>query len=108
MKHAIPHDLGFETAKLATTKAFAGYMERFADFNPSATWVTDTRAEVSFNAKGVTLTGAVEVLPNSIEIELEVPFIFRIFQGRAMSVIEGQIQQWVDKAKAGELEGPTP
>jgi len=103
MKHSIPHDLGFDLAKKATEKAFDGYRARFADFEPTSTWISNERAEVAFKAKGVRLAGAVTVRANAIDLELDVPFLFKPFQGKAMSVIEGQIQEWVGRAKAGEL-----
>lgn len=104
MKHTIPHDLGFDLAKRATERAFAGYRERFADFSPEASWVTNDRAEVSFGAKGVPLAGSVVVRPAEIELELEVPLLFRPLRGKAMGVIEGQIQEWIGRAKSGELD----
>ena len=33
---------------------------------------------------------------------MEVPFLFKIFQGRAMKVIEDQVELWVEKVKKGE------
>lgn len=103
-KTIIKHDLDPALAKKATQKAFESYQERFAEYNPTANWVTDQRAEIGFSVKGMTLDGAVEIHPGEIHLELDVPFIFKPFKKKAMSVIEEQIQLWVAKAKAGELD----
>lgn len=103
-RHVIPHPLDLATAKKATEKAFAGYKERFASYNPTADWVSDTRAEIGFSAKGVKLDGAVELEPDQIVLELEVPFLFRMFQGKALKIVEEEITEWIERAKAGELD----
>lgn len=103
-KQIIKHDLDVPTAKKATEKAFAGYKERFAEYNPTADWVTDTRAEIGFSAKGMKLDGAVELHPGEIHLELDVPFLLKPFRKKALSVIEDQINMWVEKAKNGELD----
>ena len=66
--------------------------------------MTDQRAEISFSAKGLTLEGAIELRPTEIELELDVPFLFRPFKNKALGVIEEQIQEWIGKAEAGELD----
>jgi hypothetical protein len=104
MKHIIPHRLDPAMAKKATEKAFSVYQERFTEFSPKADWVTDQRAEISFSAKGLTLEGAIELRPTEIELELDVPFLFRPFKNKALGVIEEQIQEWIGKAEAGELD----
>ena len=104
MKHIIKHDLSPEQARKATDKAFETYRQKFADYNPTATWVNDKRAEISFSAKRITLDGAIELQPGQIELELDVPLLFRPFKGKAIAVIEESIQEWIAKAKKGELE----
>ena len=78
--------------------------KRFANYNPTASWVSDNRAEIGFSAKGVKLSGAIQIEPGEIHLELDVPFIFRPLRGKALDIIEEQIQMWVDKAKSGELD----
>jgi len=103
MKHSVPHALGKELAKKAAVAAFESYRARFAKYNPTATWVTDDRAEISFSAKGMTLSGTLEVTPTSIDMDIDVPFFFRPFKSIAVDKVESEIQKWVDKAKRGEL-----
>jgi len=65
------------------------------------------KAIVRFKALGRILEGTVQVRPSEIELNLDVPFLFRAFQGVAMQVVEKEIQQWLDKARAGELDDET-
>jgi hypothetical protein len=103
MKHSVPHDLGKEAAKRVATAAFDAYRAQYAKYNPTANWTSDSRADISFTAKGITLKGVLEVQPNSIDMDLDVPFLLRPFKAKAMSAIEGEITDWIGKAKRGEI-----
>jgi hypothetical protein len=103
MKHSVPHDLDQELAKKATVAAFDAYKARYGQYNPTAEWVTDNKANISFGVKGITLKGALEVTPKSVDMELDVPLVLKPFKKKAMQVIEEEITKWVKKAKAGEL-----
>jgi hypothetical protein len=100
MKHTVSHDLGQERAKKVTESALSTYAEKFAKYSPKTTWTTPNKANISFSVKGMSLSGAVEVKDKSIELELDVPFLLRPFQGQAISVIEGEIKSWLAKEKA--------
>lgn len=104
MKKSFPHDLSKDQAKKATQAAIDKYTEKFSDFNPQAEWITDDKAEVSFSAKGVTLEGSFELKQDEIEMQMDIPFLLRPFKGKAVSVIEDEINKWVAKAKSGDLE----
>ena len=103
MKHKVSHGLDIELAKKATDAALASYKERFAEYKTSYSWVTDTKATISFTVKGASLTGDLEVNGSSIDIDLKVPFLLKPFKGKALAVIEDKIKEWGAKAKAGEL-----
>ena len=103
MKHSVPHDLGQERAKQVAQAAFQSYRERFAQYDPRATWINDRRADISFQVKGMKLSGSLEVNPDDIEMDLDVPFILRPFKGKALGVIEDEIKKWIGKAKSGQL-----
>jgi hypothetical protein len=104
MKHAVPHDLGQDMARKVADAAFASYAQKFSKYEPKANWVTPARANISFSVKGMTLKGALEVSPTTIEMDLDVPFLLKPFKGTAISVIEGEIREWIKKAKAGEIK----
>jgi hypothetical protein len=103
MKHAVPHDLPIEAARQAASAALQAYQARFADYQPTITWLNDTNAQVMFKAKGVTLKGSFEILADRIEMDMEVPLLLRMFRQKAIDVVEGEITKWVAKAKSGQL-----
>ncbi|NVB42636.1 polyhydroxyalkanoic acid system family protein [Pseudenhygromyxa sp. WMMC2535] len=103
--HDIPHDLDIDLAKLAARKAAEAYGERFAEYDYKATWVSDTRVELGFTVMGKRLEGAMTVMPRKLALELDVPLLFRPFQGKAIEIIEREARGWLDRAKRGELTG---
>jgi hypothetical protein len=104
VKHTIQTGLEQPLAKKAIEKAMEAYKARFADYNPRFEWTSADRGAFGFNAKGVSLGGTVHVHDHKVDVEMEVPFLFRVFQGRAMEVIEDQVRVWVEKARRGELD----
>jgi len=103
MKHVVPHGLGLEKAKKVADAAFEAYKARFPQYKPTAKWVNDKRAEISFSVKGMELEGALEVDDKDIAMDLDVPFLLKPFKGKAIGVIEEEIKTWIQKAKAGEI-----
>jgi Putative polyhydroxyalkanoic acid system protein (PHA_gran_rgn) len=103
MKHTIEHDLDLATAKKVTDRAFAEYGTRYPAYEPSLRWLDDRRADVSFNAKGVRLSGAIALAEGSISLDLDVPFLFRPFQKKAVEVIDREVHVWIEKARAGQI-----
>ena len=103
MKHSVPHDLGRDTAKKVAEAALGSYQKRFSEYKPRVDWVTQDRANLSFSVKGLTLQGGIEVSERDIAMELDVPLLLRPFKKTAINVIEGQIREWIGKAKAGKL-----
>ena len=103
MKQTVVHGLGREQAKKVAEAAWQSYSARFAQYSPTCTWGSDYAAQIGFKAKGLTITGTIEVEDKNILIDLEVPFLLRPFKSVALNVIEEEIQRWVQKSKAGEL-----
>ena len=103
MKHSVPHDLGQEKAKQAAEAALKSYAQKFAKYQPQTRWTGDNRAEISFSVKGMHLSGSIDVQPKTIDLDMEVPFLLRPFKNQAISVIEGEIREWIDKARSGSI-----
>jgi hypothetical protein len=103
MKQSIPHSLEIDQAKLVAKKAVEAYQERFAKYNFAPRWVDDTRVEFGFAVKGKRLEGAMHVRERSLDFELEVPFLFRAFSGKATSIIEEEVRKWIGRAERDEL-----
>ena len=106
MKHQIAHDLDSNLAKEAAVRAFEAYQKRFANYNPTMHWEGERKARIGFSVKGVKLAGSIDILPRAIELDLDVPFLFRPFKGKAIEVIEKEVRNWLTKAKNGELKAP--
>ena len=103
MKHTIDTNLDKARSKIAIDKAMDEYKRRFADYAPRYDWVNDDAGEFSFSAKGVKLEGTIRVRDQKVDVDMDVPFLFRIFQGSAMKVIQDQVELWVEKVKKGEV-----
>lgn len=103
MKHEIHHGLSPDLAKKAVDKAMEAYGQRFAEFNPTFRWTSDTKGRLGFKAKGVSVDGDIEIVGPKIFVDLDVPFLLRIFKGKAIEVIDREVLKWVEKARAGEL-----
>jgi len=103
MKHSVVHDLGRAQAKRVAESAWNSYSARFSNYSPACTWVSDYKANIGFNVKGVKLQGSIDVNEKDIELDLDVPFLLRPFKGQALKVIEEEIRKWIGKSKAGEL-----
>lgn len=104
MKHRIPHGLSHELARRVARRALESYRDRFEAYEPAGEWVDPDLAVVAFKAAGRRLEGQVRVDSEAIELELEVPLLWRPFQGQAMRVIEEQVQSWLERARNGELD----
>jgi hypothetical protein len=103
MKHHVPHDLGKPLAKKAAVAAFDAYRQRFGKYHPTAQWIREDKADISFDVAGKKLKGSLEVKDSTIDMELDVPLLLRPFQGHAIGVIETEINRWISKAKQGEI-----
>ncbi len=104
MQHEVHHGLGIELAQKAVRAAWQSYAERFAKYSPKATWESPTRARVSFSAPGATVDGTLEVRASDVLIDLDVPFLMRPFRKQAIAVIGREMQIWITRARAGELD----
>jgi len=107
MKHQIAHDLDVSVAKEVAIHAFEAYQKKFAGYSPKIQWVGDRDARIEFRVKGLKLEGSIGIQPRAIELELEVPFVFRLFKNKAVGVIEREVRTWIDKAKRGEITPAT-
>lgn len=103
MRHIIAHDLDVATAKRAVDRAFVEYSRALPSYSPTLTWATDRLAKVGFSAKGMSIKGTLTVGEREIALDIDVPFLLRLFQGKAVSIIDREVRVWIAKAKAGEL-----
>jgi hypothetical protein len=98
MKHEVPHVLGQQKAKQVAIQALGSYQQRFAEYQPRVDWASESLAKIGFSVKGIKLSGSIEVLANSFSLDLDVPFLLKPFRGKALAVIEDEINKWIAKA----------
>lgn len=103
MQHRISHQLDQATARRITDQAWETYRAKYERYKPSLTWVSETQADFGFSAKGLTLRGSLGLEPQSISVDIEVPFLLRIFRDQAIEILEREIRRWITAAEAGEL-----
>ena len=105
MEHIIKHDLSPALARKAAAKAAEHYTTKWEKYDAKSTWVTDTRAEVTFHVKGVNVAASIDMLPGQVVIEMQkVPLLLRPFKNMALDVVQRMMEKWIAKAKNGELE----
>jgi hypothetical protein len=100
MKHEIIHNLGQAKAREIADKALGAYQAKFAEYEPKVNWKTEKSADISFNVKGMKLSGAIEINDKAFDVELDVPFILRPFKGKALEVIESEMRKWISRETA--------
>jgi hypothetical protein len=103
MEHAIKHGLTHDQAKAAVRSAIASYAEKLAKYSPQIAWEGDTKASISFTAKGVHLKGGLKIEPDRYIVDLDIPLLLRPFKSKAIEKVESEARTWIAKAKAGEL-----
>jgi len=103
MKHTIDTGLDRELSRTAIDRAMGAYKERFSAYQPRFEWTSADHGEFGFEAKGVKLQGTIAIHDRKVDVDMHVPLLFRVFQGKAMDVIEEQVNLWVGKVKRGEL-----
>ena len=101
--HTIPTGLPIDVAVKVIEKAMAAYQERFAKYKPHFSWKNPTLGVFGFVAKGFSVDGKLTLRDGSIDVALDVPFLLRPFRGKAISVVEEEVNVWVVKAKNGEI-----
>jgi putative polyhydroxyalkanoate system protein len=102
--HEIRHGLTLDQAKNVAHTALADYLARYASRGLSASWSSDTRAELQVAVRGVHIEATVDVQPDTLRVDAKVPLVLRAFKGAAITAIEREAKKWIDKAKA---EPPT-
>jgi len=97
--HDIRHGLSLDQAKRVAHAALDDYLARYSSRGLRAAWSSETRAEVEVAVKGVRLAAVVDVLPDVLRVDANVPFVLRAFKGTAIATVEREVQKWIDREK---------
>lgn len=103
LTHTVTHDVDLSTARRATRRAFEEYQHRLAAYEPRIAWKDDDHAEVAICVKGFALHGAVALHDHTIDLAMEIPWMLKPFEKRAMTVMDHEIKTWLARAHAGEV-----
>ncbi len=104
MKYVAKHGLADRSrARIVVEKAYEAYRVRLADHNPSLTWTSDTHAKLGFTVLAKSLSVEIRLTDEEVRVEGDMPLLFRPFQGKIQSVLGGEIEKWIAKAKAGDV-----
>jgi len=103
VRHRVLHHLDTATARRVADRAWETYKVRFPRYEPEIRWLDDRRARLSFSARGLRVTGSLELSTGCIELDVKVPVALRLFKGRAMALIEEEMRRWIARAEAGDL-----
>ena len=101
--HFLPHDLDPTQARALVEAAFGFYRSRYPRAKISLAWNSDETATVGFGARGFSFHGTVLLRPGGIELELELPFVFRVFHKQALRVVDAEAKKWLERARSGSL-----
>lgn len=105
MQHIIKHDLSPELAKKAAEKAAEYYTQKWAKYDATTTWTSDTHADITFHVKGVSVAATVDMQPGQVVIDMtKVPLLLRPFKNMALDVVHKTMEKWIAMAQNGELD----
>jgi len=95
---SVPHRLGQEEARRRLESGFADLQGRFAGSvsNVQQTW-TDNRLDFRFSALGGTVSGRLEVLPESVKIDIDLPWLLAALAEKLRPTIEQEGRKLLDK-----------
>lgn len=105
MKHVLQHQLDLATSKQIADRALGQYEQRLAQYHPQVRWLDDRRAEVQFQAKGFHVSGTLELRPGAVEIDVDVPFLFRPFRGMAIRILDEELKKLIAEHQANVPTG---
>jgi hypothetical protein len=101
--HEIHHGLPLEQAKQAAQLALADYLRRYGERGLAARWISDTRAEIEFAAKGAKVQAVVDVLPDVLKVDATIPFILKPFKSMAVSAVDKEAQRFIQQVREGKV-----
>lgn len=103
MQKVIPHDLPKDKAKRVIDKAVATYTEDAAQYSPDFKWVNDSTAKLTLTVMRKQITADIKLNDKDVTLDVTVPPAFKIFEKKALSLVDEEVQKWLRKAKKGEI-----
>jgi len=95
IEHIIPHTLSMTELTENAKKAIAEYTTKYAQYEPQFSWEGDSKISLKFSTKGISIQGIVLLSPKELKLELDVPFLLRMFKNKAIEIIDKEAQKWL-------------
>ena len=94
LTHSFSHPFDIAEAHKVAERAFAFYQKRYPQYKITLRWNAPDQAQISFVAKGVSLSGSIFLEPKIMHLKLSVPFLLRMFQQQAIRIINEEMKHW--------------
>lgn len=95
MQMSVAHALTAAETRSRVDRATGEYGTRHPHAAISVVWKDETHAAVSFTVRGKTIAVAMTLQDKRIEIEADVPLLFRPFEGMIRSRVETEAAKWL-------------
>lgn len=104
MKYEVEHGLDdLASVRKVVDAAFAHYASEHPNHKPTFNWKDDRKGEASFSILGRTLGATFEMTDTKVILDGKVPLMFKPFEDKALGVVKRELENWLAKAKKGEL-----
>ena len=103
MKKVIPHDLDKAKAKKVIDKAVEAYADDAAQYSPDFKWINDSTAKLTLTVMRKQITADITLNDKDVTLDVTVPPAFKIFEKKALSLVDEEVKKWLKKAKAGAI-----
>ncbi|MBL4689073.1 MAG: polyhydroxyalkanoic acid system family protein, partial [Nannocystaceae bacterium] len=100
VKHGLPDRA---RVRVVVERAYEAYKERLASHDPTLTWDGDSAAKIGFTIMGKKLITDVAIDDANLNITGKIPFLFRPFEKKILGIVGGEVEKWLEKARAGEI-----
>jgi hypothetical protein len=104
LKHVVAHDLSEALAKSTVERALTSYRQKYPHASMDLDWVDDRTASVKIGAKGFDVKGTLSISPREIVFDIPVPLLLRPLQGKAMAVLDREVNAWIRRAREEQAQ----
>jgi hypothetical protein len=101
MKHRIECPVGETAACEIIRAALERYAQRYQRFEPELSWSDAGHASFAFVVAGARVQGELVVAEGYIDVEVEAPWLLRIFRAEAVRRIDAEAEHLFSQAAAG-------
>lgn len=101
MKHTVTHPLTRDAARTTLDRMLQTYGSHYAEHDVRTAWADDDTATIAFQVGRRTVEGRVAVRDDCYELDVDLPFLLRPFQGRIARAVDEEVAKWLDATSGG-------